>query len=85
MTCEVNEQEEAEPEEEEYLYAESGEVVGFNEEVGKREDFEEEENAEETEPLASASSSAATTPGVTIINFLMKILQCHNRQFPQKT
>ena len=55
--------EESEQEEEEYLDAESGEVVGSNEEDGKREDFEEEENAEETEPFASASSSAATTPG----------------------
>ena len=58
--------EEAEQEEEEYLDAESGEVVGSNEEDGKREDFEEEGNAEETEPFASASSSAATTPGITI-------------------
>ena len=70
---------------EEYSYAESGEVVGSNEEDGKREDFEEEVNAEETEPLASASSSAATTPGITKIDFLMKRLQNHNRQFPQKT
>ena len=61
--------EEAEQEEEEYLDTQSGEVVGFNEEDGKREDFEEEENAEETEPFASASSSAATTPGITTIIF----------------
>ena len=55
-------------------------ILGSNEEVGKRKDFEEEESAEETEPFVSASSSAATTPGITIINFLMKILQYHNRQ-----
>ena len=61
--------EEAEQEEEEYLDAESGEVIGSNEEDGKREDFEEEENAEETEPFASVSSSAATTPGITKIDF----------------
>ena len=56
--------EEDHDEEEEYLDAESGQVVGSCEGEGNAGgEMQEGEIVEESNPLASASSSAATTPG----------------------